>query len=252
MDEKLSKIIGRINQLRAISCSTHSKAERETTLLIAAKLIAQHQLDEAQLIVETGNAGEPIDLDSESIIYESGRLNAWKSELALSLAQLNGLFVYNAQVRNAETHRKGNRYRVIGRRSDIEVALYFMSYLTAMISDLSYDYVPKAHDAKRGVNPERESWSLGCVRGYVAKMKAERDEVNRAGTSSALVFIGNKAQEAKAAWQEKTGIKLTKSTYRSHAQHNSETFNSGYKKGQTLTVNQGLGGNNSPTPKLIT
>lgn len=44
---KIEKIIGRINQLRAISKSTHSRAESETCLQLASKLIAQYQLEEA-------------------------------------------------------------------------------------------------------------------------------------------------------------------------------------------------------------
>lgn len=252
MDEKLAKVIGKINALRNISTSTHSKAERETTLLLAAKLIAEYQLDEAQLAVNAGNTGEPIDLDTESIIYESGRLNLWKSELACGLAELNGLFIMNSRVRNAESHRKGNRYRVIGRRSDVEIALYMMAYLQPMIYDLSYDYVPGNNGGKRGINPDRDSWSLGCVRGYLAKMKAAKDDVNKAASCTALVFIGNKALEAQEAYMAKHKIKkMGTSSYRSHAQRNSELFDSGYKKGQTLNVNQGLGASPAAANKLF-
>lgn len=245
-ESKTQKVIGKINALRKIADSTHSKAEKETCMTLAAKLIAEHQLSEAELAVTAGNTGEPIDLDSESIIYESGRINQWKSELAVGIAGLNGLFIMNATVRNAETHRKGNRYRVIGRRSDIEIALYMMSFLTDMISNLSYDYVPGGKDKKRGVNPERESWSLGCVRGYLAKMKAEKDAVMKAATSTALVFVGNKAAEAKAAYMEKAGIKrMGTSNYRPQGRTDAETYASGFRKGQTLNVNQGLGGSSS-------
>lgn len=248
---KLQKVIAKIQALRNISESTHSKAEKETCLGLVAKLIAEHALSEAELIQNPGSVGEPIDLDSESIIYESKRMTAWLGELAVGLAKLNGLFIFNAVVRNADTHRKANRYRVIGRRSDIELALYMMSYLTKLIEDLSWDYVPKSGDAKRGVNPERESWRLGCTRGYLDKMKAERDAVNKSGTSAALVFIGNKVLEAKQAFIAKTGMHLSKGTYHSKASHNDDTFNSGYRKGQSLTVADGLNGGNSQPNKLF-
>ena len=242
-ESKTQRVIGKINALRNISTSTHSKAEKETCMTLAAKLIAEHQLSEAELAVTDGNTGEPIDLESESIIYESGRINQWKSDLACGIAELNGLFIMNAKVRNSETHRKGNRYRVIGRRSDVELALYMMSYLVKLIDELSYDYVPGGSSKKRGICPERQSWSLGCVRGYLAKMRAERDAVNRAATSTALVFIGNKVAEAKSAYMTKAGItRIGASSYRPQGQTNTETFNSGYRKGQTLSVSQGLGG----------
>lgn len=249
---KTEKVIGKINALRKIADSTHSKAEKETCMQLAAKLIAEHQLEEAELAVTQGNTGEPIDLETESIIYESGRINQWKSELAVGIAELNGLFILNAQIRNAETHRKGNRYRVIGRQSDVEIALYMMAYLTEMIANLSYDYVPGGRDKKRGVNPERESWSLGCVRGYLAKMKAQKDAVNKAATSTALVFIGNKALEAEQAYMTKHKIKkMGVSTYRPQGQRNADAEASGYRKGQTLTVNQGLSGDSQAPNKLF-
>ncbi len=243
-ESKTAKVIGKINALRKIADSTHSKAEKETCMTLAAKLIAEHQLSEAELAVKDSSLGEPIDLDSESIIYESGRINQWKSELACGIAALNGLFIMNAQVRNDTSHRLGNRYRVIGRKSDVEIALYMMAYLQTMIADLGYDYVPTGRDTKRGVNPERESWCLGCVRGYLKKMNDAKDAVNKAATSTALVFIGNKVLEAKTAYMAKAGItKMGKSNYRSHAQRNEETFASGFRKGQTLSVTQGLNGN---------
>ena len=88
MNDKVQNVIGKIQKLRALSESTTSKSEKETCLFLCAKLIAEHALSEAEIAVTTG-ANEPIDLESESIIYESGRLSAWKSRLALSLDSLN-------------------------------------------------------------------------------------------------------------------------------------------------------------------
>lgn len=251
-ETKTQKVIGKINALRKIADSTHSKAEKETCLTLAAKLIAEFQLEESELAVKDSANAELIDLDSESIIYESGRISQWNSELACGIASLNGLYIINAWVRNAETHRKGNRYRVIGRRSDVEIALYMMSYLTTMITELSFDYVPGNRDGKRGVNPERESWSLGCVRGFIAKMQAAKDDVNKAASCTALVFIGNKVEEAKTAYMAKAGIKKMRNTsYRPKGQITGETYHSGFRKGQTLTVNPGMGGNQQQPDKLF-
>lgn len=244
---KLEKVIAKIRQLRAISESTHSRAERETTIHLAAKLIAEYQLSEAEIVAQ-GKEGEEIDLTGEHIIYESGRRTLWKNNLAIGLAELNGLFLYNAQVRGGKSHRLVTRYRVIGRKSDIEIALYMMSYLVSTISELADDYVRPTN--KRGGNPERESWCVGCVAGFIAKMKAARDAVNQQATSTALVFIGNKAKEAKDAFIAKTGITLEAQKYRSAAQHRSELYHSGYRKGQTLNVNPGMGTSGGGTKKL--
>lgn len=234
---KIQKIIARIQQLRAISQSTHSKAEAETTLQIAAKLIAEYQVSEAELQA-SGKGDDTIDLDSESIIYESGRLRQWKHELARGIANLIGLFIYNAIVRNAKTHRKGNRYRIIGRKSDVEIALYMMSYLVSEIERLVVNYIPVGQH--RGINPERESWSLGCVHGFLTKMQDERDAVNKTATSTALIFIGNKAKEAENAWKVKTGNRLSQNNYKPQGQCNYDTFQAGYQQGQKFSINAGL------------
>lgn len=248
MNEKLQKVIARINQLRAISKSTHSRAEAETTLQLAAKLIAQYQLDEATIETETGKVEDPLDLDGEHIIYESGRIVQWKSELAIGVAELNGLYLYNARVRGRESHRYQTRYRIIGKKSNIAIGLYMFEFLVATIQELVNDYVPGT-TGKRGVNPDREQWCLGCVRGFLDKMKAEKREVMKQATSTALVFVGNQAKEAEDAFKKKTGIKLVASSYRPQGQTR-DTYGSGYKKGQTITVNAGMSGGAKEPNKL--
>lgn len=238
---KTQKVIAKIQALRAISEKTNSKAERETTIALATKLIAEYQLNEAELATKD-KVDEGIDLESESFIYEAGKMSPWKSQLAIGLAELHGLYIYNARVHNPATNRYLLRYRVIGRKSDIELAMYMMQYLVVTIHELSLEYVPVG---KKGVNPERESWSLGCVCGFLAKMRVERDAVNRAATSTALVFIGNKAEQAREAFilaekSKNPDFKMQENKYRSRAQYNDDTFHSGYKRGQTLTVNAGL------------
>lgn len=239
---EIQKIIGQIQQLRALAKSTHSRAEAEVCIATAAKLIAKFQLEEAEIAAQTGKSSEGIDVVNEHIIYETGRSTPWKTELVWGLAKLNGLFAYSSPIRDSVTHRRGKRYRVIGRLSDIQLGTYMFEYLTTTISQMVNDYIPTG--AKRGVNPNRESWCLGCVRGFLAKMKVERDAVNQLGSSTALVFIGNKAKEAEEAFKKsQPDIKWT-STIPSKANITS-TFESGYRKGQTLTINQGMGGANT-------
>lgn len=259
METKVQKIIAKIQQLRAIAGSTHSRAEAETCLGLVTKFITEFQIAEADIQSQLGPNEDPIDLDSESIIYESGRKNVWKAELAIGLADLNGLFLYNAQVRGGKAHRLINRYRIIGRKSDVELALYMMAYLVSEIGRLADSHFTVGQFGvdedgrlvgKRGVNPQKESWCLGCVRGFITKMKAEKAEVMKQASSTALVFIGNKSKEAEEAWQSKTKTKLVKSTYRSKAQVDADNYRSGYVEGQKLSVSAGLGTNQSESKKL--
>lgn len=248
MNEKLQKIIARVNQLRAISKSTHSRHEAETTAALAAKLIAEYQVSEAQIETELGKSDDPLDLENEHIVYETGRTTPWKARLVWGLADLNGVYAYVSHIRHATTHKQGARYRIIGRVSDIEITKYMFEYLVSTISELVNDYVPSGN--KRGVNPERESWCLGAVDGFISKMKSERDAVMRQATSQAMVLVSQKREEAKTKFLAKSKLKM-RNVAASKAQVNADTYGSGYRKGQTLSVNKGIGGSDTKaTPKL--
>lgn len=252
-ETKLDKVIGQIRQLRKISESTHSRAEAETTLAIAAKLIAQHQVSEAELQSDPANQGDdPIDTEKETILYESGRIVPWKSTLAVQLAKLNGLFLYNATVRGGKNHRQVSRYRIIGRRSDIAITVFMMEYLLGEIERLADAHVNRSGNAyvvdasgklvkRRGINPQKESWCVGCVSGFISKMEAEKAEVEKTASTTAMVFIGNKAKEAEDAYKSSSGaVKLVASTKKSKAQINAENYHAGFAAGQKLSVNKGL------------
>lgn len=248
MEDKISKIIARINQLRAISKSTHSRAESETTAALAAKLIAEYQLSEATIEAESGKTDDPLDLDGEHIIYETSRNTEWKYQLAHGLADLNGLFIYNAQVRSAETHRRKSRYRIIGKRSAIAITQYMWSYLTETITELADQFVPPTR--KRGVNPDRESWCLGAVRGFLDKMNAAKREAVQQSTSAAMVLVNNAARDAQTAFVKHTGIRFTYSKHSSSAGGVSDMYNSGYRQGGKLNVNPGMGGGGNGPNRL--
>jgi len=239
----IAKIILRIQQLRALGKSTHSRAEAESTMAIAAKLIAEHQISEAQLESEGNKSDDEMFLDQDSdfnVVYECGRSVPWKADLAWGLAKLNGVYMLQfSGIRNATSHRQGKRYRAFGRKSDIEITKYMFEYMSTVISELVQDYFGKG--SKRGVNPERESWCLGCVRGFLAKMNAEKESVLRSSASTAMVLVSNRTQEAKTALQSANPKMRVRTIAASQAQRSADHYNSGFRKGQTLSVNKGLG-----------
>ena len=244
---KVEKVINKIKALRAVANSTHSKAEKETAITLAAKLIAEYQLSEAEVEAQTGKAAEQDDLKEGTIVYETGRTTPWKSELVVGLSELNNVFCLKFPIRDSVSHKQGSRYRVFGRRSDSEICKYMFDYLREVIEELVDDYVPGGR--KRGINPERESWCLGCVRGFLFKMKQERQGVLQLASSSAMVLV-NRQEQLKEAWMEANDRKI-RSTAASKAKHQADTFQSGFRKGQTLEVNAGLNeGNPKETKKL--
>jgi hypothetical protein len=234
--EKVAKVIAKISQLRALSASTHSRAESETTAAMAAKLIAQYQLDEAILQQEKGEASD-IDVNLETFLYETGKIVPWKSSLAIGLASLNGLFIFNSPTWS-ETRRRVTRYRIIGSSSAIEITKYMWEYLVNEVPRLAKENIDSG--GKRGVNVERESYCSGVVAGFIAKMKAEKAEVIKTN-ETAMVLVENFAKKAEDLWRKETGKTLSKhSGPASKAQRNHSAYSSGYTQGQSMSVNKGL------------
>lgn len=243
---KREQIILRIQRLRKLAESTHSKNEKESAMTQAARLIAEYQLAEAEIEAQTGKAAEDDDITEGVIIYETGRSTPWKAELVWGLAELNNVFALMFPIRDSISHKRGSRYRVFGKRTDMEITKYMFDTLVTMITELGELYVPVGKS--RGVNPERESWCLGCVRGFYAKMKAERASVMQNATSAAMVLV-NRREQIKKAYETRHESKI-RTVAASKAQRNQDALNSGFRKGQTLNVNPGMGTSGGETKKL--
>lgn len=228
------KIINQIKQMRLIAATTHSRAEAETMLQLATKLIIQHQISECELETKSPEP-EQLFVDQNSdfnILYETGRSTGWKANLAWGLAELHGLYCLKYNRRGGMSHRQGSAYRVFGRTSDIEICKYVFGAMVALITELGFDYVPGSKT--RGINPERESWAGGCVAGFLAKMKAERQMVLQASNATAMVLVGNRVDQAKSALMAANPNMHTKSCAPSKASRDADAWQSGYRRGQTL------------------
>ncbi len=229
------KIALRIAQLRACAKSTHSRPEAETMLAVAAKLIAEYQLSDAELEAASGKSSEEEMVtsfkdadDLSNVLYDTGRSTPWKMELVFGLGKLNGLYVLQYK------GSRRSRYRGFGRKSDLEIAKYMFDTLVSLITSLGFDYVPGART--RGVNPERESWCLGCVRGFLHKMNVEKEKVLSTGSSAAMVLVSSRSDVSKGAWQAAHPKQKTTDRAASRAKVNYDAMNSGFRKGQTLEV----------------
>jgi hypothetical protein len=248
MENETNKIIARIRALFALAESSHSKAEKETAAATAQKLIAQYQVSQAQLDEVAGKQNEEDDLEGK-IVYETGKKNQWKSELAFGLSELNNAYCLEFNGIRTETgHRRGKRYRVFGRPTDIALTIYMFEFLVNTINSLSFKFIPKTQT--RGVNPERESWCLGCVRGFLSKMKEAKGGVLAEANQTTAMILLNRPKEIEEKYVAKTGNKIS-NVKPSKARITQLAFTSGYNKGQTLEVNAGLAGGEVQENKLL-
>ncbi len=244
-------IIAKIQKLISLSKGTHSRHESEVAMAMATRLMMEHQITEAQLQVDTSQVNDPLDLTGNKVVYETKKINLWKNNLVAGLAELNGLFVLVSQPRDPESHRKVSRYQLIGKESAIQITIYMFDAIVAEIGRWADVEVPSR--GKRGVSPERESYSLGCVNGFIAKMMAEKNEALKKATSQAMVLIKNQADDAKKAWMIANNRKkdLKETSYRSKATISSSYEDKGFARGQTMNVNQGLGSSSTAKPNQL-
>ena len=122
----LDKVISKVQKLLALSKSDNA-GEAAAAMNAANKLIDQYRLSSADL--ETSEESiDPMMEDSEAI-YETGRIIPWRSSLVGVLARHYGCALFN-QVAYPKG-RKVSHFKLVGRKSDIAIVRYFVSYLTA-------------------------------------------------------------------------------------------------------------------------
>lgn len=220
----LSNIIERVQKLLALSKSTNANEAAA-----ANKLIDQHRLSEADL-EGAGEVSEPVEEDA-SYIYESGRINPWKALLVRVLVNHYGLACWNDAHWN--TGRMVSRYRLVGRKSDITISKYMFAWLTAecqRLSDL---------EAKGKGKVYCNSYCMGFVRGVEDQLRASRVEVQKTATSTAIVKIDARAEEAEEFLNTAhSNLRYKKSLAKSRL--DADAYQAG-KKGENLHLGASLG-----------
>jgi hypothetical protein len=222
----IKSIIERISKLRALSSSSNVN-EASTAAAIAEKLIQEYNLSEAELQATTGKSDPIVE---GAVLYSSGRIVPWKSELALSLAAHMGVFVYN-QISLSDKGRQVSNYRMVGRQSDIDILHYQYCFFVYEIERLADRNCARV----RGVSIEKLSYCAGAVCAIMVKLRNEKKLVQAQATTAALAIIDNKYNEAKENLESR--IKLGKSNYNPQSRFDANAFQRGQKAGENIHVN---------------
>lgn len=242
MNDKLNAVIEKIRKLHALSASTTSLSESETCLATAARLMSDYQLSEAEIEAKGGETDDPVDVDGEHFLYESGRIQRWKYRLAHDVAKLFNLYSYNHYTYPKD--RKTTHIRILGKKSGIMLASYTYEVVAFEIARWADIEVPSR--GKRGVSPERESYCLGCVYGYLEKMNAQKKNAMSGASSQALSLIDGAAERIKDEFVTKTGTELTAVKYRPKGNLDGDLFARGLERGKNINVNPSINGTNTP------
>jgi hypothetical protein len=227
-DNGTSSIIEKVQKLLSLSKSSNAN-EAAAAANAANKLIDQYRLSTADLESSTETV-EPVEED-DGYIYQSGRINPWKSRLVSVLVNHYGLASWNDA--DYSSGRMVTRVRLVGRRSDITIARYMFAWLTAECQRLS------DNEAKGKGRVYVNSYCIGFVNGISTQLKSSRAEVQKEATSSAIIKIDARSEEAKGLMYRLHNLRSAKT--QSHSRLDGAAFAAGKSKGEAMHLGSSLG-----------
>lgn len=229
MDDKLKEVIKRIQGLQALSKSSNP-AEAAVAAAIASKLIDKHRISEMQLEVDTSQ--DPLAEDTD-YVYQTGRLIPWKSSLISVLAAHYGVSIMNDITK--ATGRKVSRYKMFGRKSDMQIVRYMFGWLLYECQRLS------DIEAKGKGHVYVFSYCDGFVNGVSLKLQESRAELKREYESSALVKLDSRAIESKNFMHQMNPFLRSAKNF-SQSQRDIGAFILGQAQGKNVQINAALNG----------
>jgi len=232
----IDKIADRVRKLLALAQSDNEH-EAAAAAARASKLIAEHNLSEAQIAADKGEAFQPVTTD---YILRSKRLANWKVRLAGGVARACDCRVLIAA---------GYGIKIIGTAGDIATARVMIEYLCEAMDrfvkherDNSIDYLEAKvwGDGNRYVRSFRLGMSERLFARLVEDSRNARKTVEAsASTSTALVLRDKRAEVARVTAQNSGG-----GSYSTSGASDRSGFGAGYVAGGQIGLNKQVGGGN--------
>lgn len=231
MDEKLKSVIDKVRKLLQLSQSDNAN-EAATAAAMANKLLDQYRLSMAD--IDSIDAEKVI--DDPQYIYSSKRMIGWKVALAKCLAIHYGCYVWDEYFISM-TGRKQSNLRLAGRQSDIDIVKYMYAWLVSECERLS------KKEAYGNGRVYVNSYYRGFVAGIADQLQKSRAEIAQQTTSTAIVKIDSRAQEAESWLKSRRKLEKAKgSSY--YIQHDPSAYNAGQQRGKNIHLDKKLSATN--------
>lgn len=193
--KKRESIISRIKKLLALATSPNEN-EAATAAEMAAKLQAEHQIEQATL-EDAGQTFTAEDIEDLGVTEGDKTPSTWKNSVARSVADINGCNLW----------QKGTDLHLHGRQSNVQTAAYTIRFLWKTIEDLtSHAWDLKAGRVADPAKVWQESFAFGCARRIAARLDAlhAASQLEKAAAlasgNRALVVIARHELEVADAW----------------------------------------------------
>ncbi len=231
---KIDSIIEKVQKLLALAKSSNIN-EAAAATAAANKLIDQYRLSEADLSLSSED--DQI-VEDDGFVYETGRIIPWKNSLAITLAKHYGCAMFNSTI--YPNGRKVSRYKLIGKKSDIQITKYMFSWLTAECNRL----LEKEAYGKGKIFSQ--SYCQGFVSGVSQQLVQSRAAAKQEASSSAIIKIDAREQEAVSFMNKLYNLKSSKA--HSASRIDPRAFDAGMSKGKSIHLGQSL---NNKQVKLL-
>ena len=226
-----TKILDRIQKLMNLANSPNEH-EATAAATMAAKLMADHGIKQAQLEVECGRAHKE---DRPEAADLSKTATPWEQALAQGVASAHGCRMY-LQPRHG---RPGNEIRLFGLPDDVKAATYMFQYLSRVVTD-------QASRTMRSDRGYRNAFRYGMAsrirdRLVESKRQSEREIATQYNGSAALAVVKRDALRVREAWaQFSVGFGRARPVNMSSA--------SGFADGQAAGARVGIGSGGPALP----
>ncbi len=253
MTADLKKTLELIRKLFAKSDSAAQLGSSEEAAAFASKaneLLLRHKLELSEVDALVEEADDPIENDyadiSEALGLKAGKREPWLTSLFAAVARAHfcvALYVPGSK-----------RVRLVGRRSDREIALYMVTVLAQTARRLAADFAEQEKRAFLGEYGNAGYWRrqdtmrtkaaflVGFAIAVKDRLKALRQEVEQQGGQFALVRFAKADDAAKRAAAPFSTKGSNNMSYR-----NESAFAAGQQAGQSVSlhggVQSGRGGN---------
>ena len=222
----LQSVIEKVNKLLSLSKSSNAN-EAAVAAAMANKLIDQYRLSESDL---SQDQDDPL-VQDDGFLYETGRIVRWKSTLAYVLSKHYGCALFNSLI--LVNGRKASRYKLIGRKSDIEITKYMFNWLLLECQRLV------KQEAYGNGKIFAQSYCAGFVEGIKTQLKSSREEVSQQANQQAISRINSREKEATAFMHKLYNLKNAPSLRAS--QIDPTAFNAGMDRGKSFHLGKTVG-----------
>jgi hypothetical protein len=232
----MNNIIDKIRKLRSLATSSNVN-EAASAARAADKLAQEHRISEEEIAyADPSLAEKPV--EDTGVLYETARITRWVSDLSVFLAEHYGCVMWNdCRWGESESGRKITRYRLVGRKSDIELTHYMFAFCHSEITRLS------ALNAHGNGRVYVSSYCEGAVAGIREQLRLQKEETKKTaemnGQSMALVRLDERAKEAKVVLHDlHKNLGKSKAT-KTHRQFDGNAYDSGKQAGKSIHLGRG-------------